>query len=139
MKVTPRIPDIAASSLLAIAFPVAMALGGCAIGGSPGLVGIAERAANARTASDHQVLAATYEQQADRDKKSSEQHRKLAQSYAKSWSPPAPWSHATGKGPIGNPTLVKHCENLEALYAQASAANQALAAAHRQASIGATK
>lgn len=139
MKVTRKIRGVASSSLVAIAFSAAMSLGGCATAGSVGLDGVAERSANARTESDHRELAAIFEQQADRDKESSEQHRRLAQSYAKSWSPAAPWSHATGKGPAGNPALVKHCENLKSLYAQASAANLALAAAHRQASIDAAR
>jgi hypothetical protein len=142
MRVTRKMRGVA--SLLAIAFSSALALGGCATEGPIALDGIEQRAMNARTESDHLELAAAYEQQAGRDQGSSENHRQLALAYATSWSPLVPWSHATVRGPIGNTVsgntvLVGHCENLANLHARASSANLELAAAHRQASAGATK
>lgn len=104
---------------------------------------------NARSKSDRLKLAAAYEQQAARDRGTSERHRKLALAYAQSWSPVVPWSHSTGRDPIGsavlgntasgNAALVEHCVNLAKVYAQASSTNLELAAVHRQASGGATK
>lgn len=147
--ITRRMHRVASLSLLAIAFSAALASGGCATEGPVALEGMEQRAMNARSESDHLKLADAYEQQAVRDRDSSERHRKLALAYAQSWSPVVPWSHATGRGPIGsavlgntasgNAVLVEHCENLAKVYAQASSTNLELAAVHRQASGAATK
>lgn len=136
--------SVASFSFLAIAFSSTLALGGCVSEGPIALDGIEQRAMSARTESDHLELAAAFEQQADRDRDSSERHRRLALDYAKSWSPLVPWSHATVRGPIlnaasANTVLAGHCENLAKLYAQAASANLELAAAHRQASVEATR
>lgn len=139
MKVTLNKRSVTSTSLLAIAMSAALISGGCATQGPVALDNASERAMNARTERDHLELASAYEQQARVDKESSENHRKLALSYAKSWSPVVPWSSTAGRGPVGNPALVRHCENLANLYAQASSANLELAVAHRQASAGATK
>ena len=147
--ITRRMHRVASLSLLAIAFSAAMASVSCATEGPSALMGMEQRAMNARSESDHLKLAAAYEQQAVRDRDSSEKHRKLALAYAQSWSPAVPWSHATGSGPIGsaslgntafgNAVLVGHCVNLAKVYAQASSANLELAAVHRAAFGGATK
>lgn len=144
MRVTRKMRSLASLSFLAIAFSSVLALGGCVSEGPIALDGIEQRAMSARTESDHRELAAAFEQQAYRDRDLSERHRQLALAYAKSWSPLVPWSHATVRGPIGNTVsgnavLAGHCENLAKLYAQASSANLELAAAHRDASAGATR
>lgn len=144
MRITRRMRSIASLSFLAIALSSALALGGCASEGPIALDGIEQRATSARTESDHRELATAFEQHADRDKDSSARHRQLALAYAKSWSPLVPWSHATVRGPVGNAVsgntvLAGHCENLAKLYAQAASGNLELAAAHREASVGATK
>ena len=126
------------SSLLAIAIPVAMVSGGCAAQG-PVALDIEQRIPTARTEDDHLALAAAYERQANLDRQSSESHARSALSYEKSWSPPAPWSNATGKAPAGNKFLIGHCQDLARLYSQASSANLELAAAHRQAAAAARK
>ena len=100
--------------------------------------GMEQRVENARTARDHQDIAATYEQQMHADKESAERHRKLVQVYAK-WNPLAPWGRTSGSGPRGNTAMVSHCENLVHLYAQASKANLELAAEHRRAAGGGTE
>ena len=130
---------ISSLPVIAIAFVAALLLAGCATERPLAPQGVEQRVENARTASDHLDVAATYEQQANADKKSAGQHRRLAQSYAKSWSPVVPWSRGGGKAPIGNPTMVKHCENLANLYEQASKANLELAAEHRRAAVGDAK
>lgn len=146
--ITRRMHSIATLSLLAIAISAALASGGCATEGPVPLDGMEQRVLSARTESDHRELAVAYEQQALRDRESSERHRKLALSYAQSQGPVVTWGHTTRRGPIGpilgstasdNAVLVGHCENLAKLYAQASSVNLELAAAHRQASAAATK
>lgn len=126
--------------IVAIAFAAALILGGCATDKPIAPQGIEQRVENARTASDHQDIAATYEQQAKTDKATADQHRKLALSYAKSWNPVIlPWNRTSGSVPKGNPSMVRHCENLANLYEQASKANLELAAEHRRAAVGDTK
>ena len=143
-----KLHSAAILSFLAIAVSAALVSGGCAIEGPVPLEGMEQRALSARTESDHRELAVAYEQQAIRDRESSERHRKLALSYARSQGLVVPWGHTTGRGPIGpilgstasgNAVLVGHCENLAKLYAQASSVNLELAAAHRRAAAGATK
>lgn len=138
MTIPRGIRNLAALSLPAIAISAAVVSGGCATQG-PVALDMEQRILNARTEGDHMALAAAYERQANLDRQSSESHAKLARSYEKSWNPPAPWSNATGKGPVGNRVLVGHCENLVRLYSQASLANLELAAAHRQAVVDARK
>ena len=122
--------------LVAIAFAAALILGGCATGKPVALQGMEQRVENARTVSDHQDIAAGYEQQANTDKASADQHRKLALSYAKSWNPVVlPANRTSGSVPKGNPSMVRHCEHLANLYDQASKANLELAAEHRQATV----
>lgn len=138
MTIPRSIRNLATLSLLAIAISAAMVSGGCATQG-PLALDVEQRILNARTEDDHLAIATAYERQANLDKQSSVSHAKLARSYEKSWNPPAPWSHATGRGPVGNRVLAGHCENLVRLYSQASSANLELAAAHRQAAVDARK
>ena len=125
--------------LIAVAFSAALILGGCATDKPLAPQGIEQRIENARTESDHKDVAATYEQQASIDKESSVKHRRLALSYANSWTPAPPWNSRGGSVTKGNPMMVRHCENLANLYEQASKANLELAAEHRSAAIGEMK
>lgn len=113
-------------------------MAGCATQGPVGL-DMEQRVLAARTEGDHLALAVAYDRQALADKQSAEAHARLAQSYARSWNPPAPFSHGTGRTTVGNTVMVGHCENLAQLYQRASKANEDLAAAHRQAAIEARK
>lgn len=122
--------------LTAIALSALVILGGCATQGPSPPQDIEQRVENARTESDHKDVASTYEQQAGIDKASSERHRRLALTYAKSWIPAPPWNSRGGAVPKGNPMMVRHCENLANLYEQASKANLELAAEHRRAAAG---
>ena len=114
-------------------------VGGCATDRPVAPQGLEQRIENARSETEHRDIANTYDQQASLDKASAEKHRKLAQSYAKSWTPAPPWNNKGGSAIKGNPTMVKHCENLASLYEQASKANLELAAEHRRAATGDTK
>ena len=130
---------IAALPFLAVAVMAVILLGGCTTQGPISPQGIEQRIENARTESDHKDVAATYERQAGIDKESSEQHRRSALAYAKSWTPAPPWSNRGGTVPKGNPMMVRHCENLANLYEQASKVNMELALEHRRASVGDAK
>ncbi len=123
-------------ALTTIAVSTLIILGGCATQGPSTPQGIEQRAENARTEIDHKNVASMYEQQAGIDKESSEKHRRLALTYAKSWTPAPPWNNRGGTVPKGNPMMVRHCENLANLYAQASKANFELATEHRRAATG---
>lgn len=140
MNMTQRKQQRAISlTLVAVAISAALILGGCATEKPTTVQGLDQRIENARTESDHRDIAATYEQQAKLDKESAETHRRFAQSYAKSWTPVPPWGSRGASVPKGNPTMVKHCENLASLYDQASKANVELATEHRRAAVGDTK
>ena len=123
-------------TLVAVAISAVLILGSCATAGPVAPQGMEQRIESMRTESDHRDIAATYEQQANADKAASEQHRRLAQSYAKSLTPVVPWGNRGGSVPKGNPSMVRHCENLANLYEQASKANLELAAEHRAAGSG---
>ena len=126
-------------TLVAVAISAVLILGSCATAGPVAPQGMEQRIESMRTESDHRDIAATYEQQANADKAASEQHRRLAQSYAKSLTPVVPWGNRGGSVPKGNPSMVRHCENLANLYEQASKANLELAAEHRAAAGSGTK
>ncbi len=123
-------------TITAIALSALVVLGGCATQGPSSPQGIEQRVESARTESDHKDVASTYEQQAGVDKESSEKHRRLALTYANSWTPAPPWNSRGGTVPKGNPMMVRHCENLASLYEQASKANRELATEHRRAASG---
>ena len=126
-------------TLIATAILAVLILGGCATERPVALQNLEQRIENARSETEHRDIANTYDQQASLDKASAEKHRKLAQSYAKSWTPAPPWNNTGGSVSKGNPAMVKHCENLAGLYEQASKANLELAAEHRRAATGDTK
>ena len=125
--------------LIAVAFSAALIMGGCATDRPLAPQGIEQRIENARTESDHKDVAATYEQQASIDRESSGKHRRLALSYANSWTPAPPWNSRGGSVVKGNPMMVRHCENLANLYEQASKVNLELASEHRLAATGNSK
>ncbi len=122
-----RNPRIAAILLAAIA----LALGGCAAEGPVKPAGIEQMIETARTRANHLDIAASYEQEAERDKAAAERHRDLAQAYARGWVWAGPKVGGVVSASKGNQAFVTHCENLTRLYLQAAEENLTLAKAHR--------
>mgnify|MGYP003504383021 CR=1 FL=1 len=84
---------------------------------------------NAKTAADHEALAAYYDGEAKAARAKAEEHRRMAGPYKKN-------PHATGgKGtylPLVR-SMPPHCDELAASYEAAAKDYEAMAAAHREA------
>ena len=78
---------------------------------------------NAKTAADHEAIAAYYDRQAAEAKKQAELHRKMQKSYA--------LGSATGKSSVT--PFPQHCAALVKHYENAAQEYTTLAAAHRDA------
>ena len=79
----------------------------------------------AKTRTDHEEVAAIYEQQARTDRAASEEHRKMEQLY-----------RGFGQSEAGRASpgqMAAHCKNIAAGYARAADEHDALAKLHRQA------
>jgi hypothetical protein len=81
--------------------------------------------ANAKTKSDHEALAAYYEEEAKYLEKKSEEHQKLAKAYEK----------AIGVYPKRS-YVVQHCNALAHYYKEAAESNLALAKFHHELAQG---
>jgi hypothetical protein len=77
--------------------------------------------ASAKTAADHEAIAAVYERMAAAAKAESEMHEKMGGEYKK-----------VGGGLIEKQHLDEHCRSLAELYAKIARENEALAKAHRE-------
>ena len=76
---------------------------------------------SAKTAADHEALAAEYESEAAAAKAKAAEHREMAESYKK-----------LGGAAIGKLHLDEHCERLAKSYEKAAMEYEALAKAHRE-------
>lgn len=75
----------------------------------------------ARTAADHEAIAAAYDAEATAAEKKADGHEMMAKTYR------------TGGSPKGNPqAMVSHCDRLVAQYRAAAKEYRALASEHRQ-------
>lgn len=84
---------------------------------------------NAKTAADHEQIAAMYDKQAAEAKKQAEMHRRMEKSYSV--------GAAAGKG---TPTpLPQHCAALAKHYDEVAQEDATLAAAHREMAKAAAK
>ena len=75
---------------------------------------------SAKSAADHEALAAEYESEAKTAKAKAAEHRKMAESYKR-----------LGGGLIGKQHLDEHCERLAKSYDRAAMEYEMLAKAHR--------
>jgi len=103
---------------LAILVATSLMLGGCASGPSAGAAGLEQQVQAASTRSDHEKIAAAYDQQAGVEKASAQRHERMAQSYRQ------------GRNPA--PGMAAHCESLVRIYNQTADELAALAKMHRQ-------
>lgn len=78
-----------------------------------------QQVANARSASDHQNLAAQYEQQARTDQAKAEEHVKASKAYV---------AYAGKSGP----SMGAHCKHLAETYQSAADESLSMAQIHRQ-------
>ena len=76
---------------------------------------------SAKTAADHEALAAEYESEAAAAKAKAAEHRKMAESYKE-----------LGGAAIGKLHLDEHCERLVKSYEKEAMEDEALAKAHRE-------
>lgn len=107
----------------ALAFSAAVALlaTGCALAGKSKPHGIDEMIAGAKTAADHEAIAARYDDEAASARAKSEMHERMAVSYR----------NIGGRG-IAKAHMDAHCESLAKIYEQAAKENAALADGHRE-------
>jgi hypothetical protein len=77
----------------------------------------------AKTAADHEAIAAAYDKEAARLEALAKEHEVMARTYTA--------SAASLKG-MNGPAMAAHCNKLSAEYAAAAKENRELAAAHRQ-------
>jgi hypothetical protein len=75
----------------------------------------------AKTAADHEAIAAQYEREAAAARGQAAEHRKMAESYRK-----------VGGAVVAKLRLGDHCEKLAKSYDEAAQQNEALAKAHRE-------
>jgi hypothetical protein len=85
---------------------------------------------NAKTAADHEAIAAFYEGEAKEARAQAEQHRAMGSTYKKHQQHSMP----AGKGVPStlNKTMPPHCDQLTATYEAAAKEYEAMAAAHRE-------
>ena len=83
---------------------------------------LATQVQNAKTAADHEAIAAEYDEKAADAKKEAEAHRKMEKTYATG-------SYAGGK--VSPTPLPQHCAALAKHYDELAAEYTTLAAAHR--------
>lgn len=81
---------------------------------------IEQRISTAKTAADHEAIAAYYEEQAKAARAKVEQHKRMSADYKKAG------------GSIAKTHLHEHCDGLVAIYNSAAKQYDALAATHRQ-------
>ncbi|HJQ82963.1 MAG TPA: hypothetical protein VKA21_02730 [Candidatus Binatia bacterium] len=81
---------------------------------------IDEKIATAKTAADHEAIAAYYDEQAKAAEAKAAEHRKMEQEYRKAG------------GPAAKAQLPAHCEGLVKSYIGAAKEYAALAKAHRE-------
>lgn len=100
-----------------------MLVASCAAEGPQRPADLITKIENARTAKDHEQLAATYERQSTLDQAAAEQHQARAQNY-----------RALRGGRLGSTyvAMAQHCENLASQYRQAAGENAELASLHRK-------
>lgn len=108
--------------IAAFAFVVAALLAtGCALAGKSKLQGIDDMIAGAKTAADHEAIAARYDDEVASARAKSEMHQRMAVSYR----------NIGGRG-IAKAHMDEHCESLARIYEQAAKENVALAQGHRE-------
>jgi hypothetical protein len=90
--------------------------------------------ANAKSPADHEAIAAYYDKAATAAEASAEQHKKMAETYAKLLRPDHPSSVEGHLKP-----LPAHCKAEAKYYEGIATENRALAAAHRKMAQGAPK
>jgi hypothetical protein len=83
---------------------------------------------NAKTAADHEALAAYFDGEAKAARASAERHRRMADLYGKHPKP----SGTKGVRASLSKTMPPHCDKLAASYETAAAEYEAMAAAHRE-------
>lgn len=103
---------------LAILVATSLMLGGCASGPPAGAVHLEQQVQSASTRSDHEKIAAAYEQQVGVEKTSAQRHERMAQSYRQ------------GRNSV--PGMAAHCDNLVRMYNQTADELVALAKMHHQ-------
>jgi len=84
---------------------------------------------NAKTAADHEAIAAYYDAEAKAARATAEEHRKMAATY-RSFRAPA---GAKGVRSTLHRTMPEHCDKVVASYEAAAAEFEGMAAAHREA------
>ena len=80
-----------------------------------------KKISSAKTAADHEAIAAEYESEAAAAKAKAAEHRKMAESYKE-----------LGGAAIGKLHLDEHCERLVKSYEKEAMEDEALAKAHRE-------
>lgn len=101
-------------------------LGGCAAAPAQERTPTAQQIANARTRTDHEELAAWYEQEARTAKEKADWHRlMLNESYRPAYG--SPYTEVYSKR-----GYFRHCENLVRRYEEVAQDSLALAQLHRQ-------
>lgn len=108
---------VSAVALVTVAAGV-FAPGGALLAGEEGEIG--KMIASAKTAADHEAIAAEYEKGATAAKADSERHTAMAEAYKK-----------VGGALIEKQHLDTHCAGLAKLYAKIAKENETLAKAHR--------
>ena len=83
---------------------------------------------NAKTAADHEALAAYFDGEAKAARATAERHRRMAALYGKH---PMPSGAKGTRASLGR-TMPPHCDKLVASYEAAAAEYEAMAAAHRE-------
>jgi hypothetical protein len=126
------------SVTFAVLIVLGLALAGCATEAAQKRQEIERKVANARTQSDHEALAAWFEQQAREAGERAENHRRMREHYER-WAFIQPYRPRGYGFPDlgGSAGFVQRCDSLVRLDEQAAEENLALAKLHRQAAAGA--
>ena len=103
---------------------VLLVLAGCSTQYPTPSAGVEQKIESASSRVDHEELATTFEQQAQRDRAAATRHKRYASIYRSNLMPRS--------GPEEHEWLARHCDSVAQTYERAAEQNLAMAKVHRE-------